>query len=173
MLRGLALVPLLLLPSAKAQTIAFSDYPAIPSHVGRPAMPRLVTPEQKRFRHVLQRAITKGYNVVEGGTEHERRGPNFAGVFVLVQWGCGSDCMQAAIIDTRDGTVLAPPVLPGETPGPGFLLPTGSADMRTLQFNTSSRLLGIPSRKDGLTCYFALKGHSWQLLTKQMTPDVR
>ncbi len=135
-------------------------------------MPRIVTPEQKRFRTELRRAITRGYDVVEGGTEHERPGPNFAGSFVLVQWGCGSNCMQAAIIDARDGTVLSPPQLPGmEKSASTFSLPTGSVDLRTLRFRTNSRLLGIPNVGDGKIYFFALNRHSWKFIGSEKAPD--
>jgi hypothetical protein len=133
-------------------------------------MPVLRRSEERRFRHVLKLAITKGYGVVNGGTEHERPGPNFAGIFVLVQWGCGLDCMEAALIDTRDGSVLKLPVTPGFEPGSSFQLPTGSGDLRTLQFRTDSRLLGIPSRRDGFTYYFTWEERHWRLQSKQKTP---
>jgi hypothetical protein len=68
-------------------------------------MPHLLTPEERHFQSTLRHAITQGYGVVEGGTEEERAGPNFAGHHVLVQWGCGTNCMEAAIIDAVDGDV--------------------------------------------------------------------
>ncbi|MBN3809759.1 hypothetical protein [Paraburkholderia sp. Ac-20347] len=38
------------------------------------------------------------------------RGPvNFAGRYILVQWGCGAGCVMAAAIDTRSGRVTSLP----------------------------------------------------------------
>jgi hypothetical protein len=34
--------------------------------------------------------------------------PNFAGRYILATWGCGSDCTQLAIIDTKTGKVTHP-----------------------------------------------------------------
>jgi hypothetical protein len=145
---------------------SFAKYPAGKSNFKLTlALPRLRTPEERRFRSVLRNGIKKGYNVVEGGTENERVGPNFAGHFILVQWGCGSDCMEAAVIDGVDGTVLQLPRQDRALP-PTFQIATGSADMRTLKFRTESRLLGIPNRPDGIIYYYVLEGHVWRYVGK-------
>lgn len=91
---------------------------------GSLALPRISNAQERRFKTKLTRAITKGYDVVDGGTEHSRIGSNFAGRYVLVQWGCGSNCMQAAMIDGKDGSVLRLPQIPGEKLG-YFEIPTG------------------------------------------------
>ena len=36
------------------------------------------------------------------------QGPNFAGHYTLVMWGCGSSCRQFAIVDALTGTVYIP-----------------------------------------------------------------
>ena len=107
---------------------------------------------------------------MDGGTEHERAGANFAGHYVLVQWGCGSNCMQAALIDGRSGTVLRLPQIPGEKLG-YFGIPTGSVDLRTLQFRWNSRLLGMPCIADGMTYYYALDGQHWLFIRKEQTAE--
>ena len=170
------LLPLLLLAQVHylvalqpAAPAPFQQYPAPDSITGKLAMPRLVTVDDRRYKDELEAAITKGYDVVDGGTEHERPGANFAGRYVLVQCGCGSDCMRAALIDGRDGSVIHLPQIPGETPA-GFVLPTGSADMRTLEFRWNSTLIGIPRKADGMTYYFLLNGHHWRFLSKTKTP---
>ena len=35
-----------------------------------------------------------------------KKGPNFAGHFTLVAWGCGSSCQEWAIVDARTGHVF-------------------------------------------------------------------
>ena len=37
--------------------------------------------------------------------EGAARGPNFAGHFTVVAWGCGSPCIEVAIVDARTGQV--------------------------------------------------------------------
>jgi hypothetical protein len=41
-------------------------------------------------------------------TEGSKDGPNFAGHFTIVEWGCGTDCTQIAVVDARDGRVFFP-----------------------------------------------------------------
>ena len=146
----------------------FAKYPAPDAMTQGLSLPRIVTAEERRYRTLLTEAVTKGYGVVDGGTEHERPGANFGGRYVLVQWGCGSNCMRAALVDGRDGTVLPLPGDPGETT---FVVPTGSADMRSLEFRWNSRLLAEPHGSDGLTYMYILEGHRWRFLDKEKIED--
>ena len=41
----------------------FEDYPADSVYTGKPAEPILVTPEERRFRTVIWRGVTKGWGV--------------------------------------------------------------------------------------------------------------
>jgi len=153
----------------QAPAAPFQRYPAPDAITSKLAMPKLTDAEGRRYHEILDWAITKGYNVVDGGTEHERPGVNFAGRYVLVQWGCGTNCMRAALIDGRSGAVLHLPLLPGEPDG-GFVIPTGSADLRALEFRWNSTLLGIPHIADGLTYYYTLERGRWRFLQKEPTP---
>jgi hypothetical protein len=66
-----------------------------------------------------------------------KEGVNFAGHYVLAWWGCGTSCIEAAIIDARTGKVFFPSVLQGV--GAGFCdLPD---NVETLDFKPNSRLL--------------------------------
>ena len=89
----------------------FEDYPIDSVYSGKPAEPILVTPEERRFRTVIRRGVTKGWGVEDGVTRKEIAGPgpNFAGHYAIVQWGCGSPCLLAAIVDLVNGRVLPPP----------------------------------------------------------------
>ena len=37
-----------------------------------------------------------------------RKGPNFADHFTVVTWGCGSPCVEVAVVDARTGAVYMP-----------------------------------------------------------------
>jgi hypothetical protein len=52
-------------------------------------------PKAKRYRTRIR----------EGAAE----GPNFAGHFTIVGWGCGTSCVQWAIVDAQTGAVYFPP----------------------------------------------------------------
>jgi len=153
--------------AALRATPRFAEYRVV-AYGGTLSDPQIVTSEQRRFRTLLRKAISKGYGVVEGGTEHERIGPNFAGHYILVQWGCGLPCMETAVIDAKDGRVLRLPRIPGDTDSRGFVVPTSSDDLRELQFKRESRLLGIPYVEDGMTYWYSL-ARDWKLIGKTRT----
>lgn len=73
------------------QPLKFEDFPAPPSSSARLAAPRMESPEARRYRTMIR--------------EGAANGPNFAGHFAVVAWGCGSSCSERAIVDTRTGRV--------------------------------------------------------------------
>ena len=96
---------------------------------------------------------------------------NFAGKFILTQWGCGTACIQAALIDTQTGVVYFPEILQGVTQGYNEAF----AKHEMLEFKNSSKLLIIYGKagsdfndesKDfvqGIS-YFAWTGKDFSLL---------
>ncbi len=69
----------------------FSDYPA-PRVKIRPAKPVMKTPEEWRFRTMLR--------------QQSAAGPNFAGHYTVVIWGCGTSCLTPVIVDAKSGRVF-------------------------------------------------------------------
>ena len=121
---------------------AFHDYPAVPARM-RPAKVQLTSPDARRMRTVLREGAAKG--------------PNFAGHFSVVVWGCGSSCSDLAIVDARSGRVFFDEsvddisgVHVGDEPG---------ASDWAARFRLDSRLLaivGAPNEndaRDGVTFY--------------------
>jgi hypothetical protein len=41
--------------------------------------------------------------------ESAKKGPNFAGKYAIAQWGCGTSCIDIALIDEETGTVYDGP----------------------------------------------------------------
>lgn len=147
---------------------SFHDFPATEGlHAGM-MLPRITNAQERKFRTELRQAITKGYDVVEGGTEHERRGPNFGGHYVLVQWGCGTTCMSGALINANTGQILRLPQIPGAEQT-GFQIPT--VDLQSLRFRTNSLLLGMDNVSDSQTYYYVLQPEGWRFLGKLPTPE--
>jgi hypothetical protein len=73
----------------------FEDYPVKERFSGKAAPVDLAShPDAPQFRTRLR--------------EQARTGPNFAGHFTVVDWGCGSPCQQQAIVDARNGRVFMP-----------------------------------------------------------------
>jgi hypothetical protein len=72
----------------------FAQYPA-PRWQGRPATVEVTThPRSQQFRTRLRQAA--------------RLGPDFGGHYRIVSWGCGTGCLEHAILDLRSGRVHHP-----------------------------------------------------------------
>ena len=74
----------------------FGSYPAPARYGGTPAPVRLRTRRDRLFRTRLR--------------EDSREGPNFAGHYTVVFWGCGTGCAQVAVVNAKTGLVYWPPI---------------------------------------------------------------
>lgn len=99
-------------------------------------------PGASRFRTVLRDGVKKG--------------PNFAGHYAIVEWGCGSSCTSIAVIDVSDGRIMFPDEIsplffPGLSEGNQLM------DKYELSYYKDSSLLivnGIPSKTDKVGSYY-------------------
>jgi hypothetical protein len=85
--------------------------------------------------------VSKGWGVKDPltGSELQSPGPNFAGHYALVTWGCGSPCLMGAFVDLKTGRIFPPPYH-----GPGrsyFHVPWAFPMEPPLSFRLDSRLL--------------------------------
>src|SRR5437667_5642687 len=97
----------------------FSEFAVNEAFTGEPAAVILSSPEWRQYRTMLRSGAKKG--------------PNFAGHFTVVQWGCGTTCLTGAIVDATTGKVChLPPLLKGTTVGFEAML---------LHFRLESRLM--------------------------------
>jgi hypothetical protein len=88
-----ACVLALSIAAAANESFPFDKYPAEVFH-GKPTVPHLETARARDFSTV----ILKG----------AKRGPNFAGHYAIVSWGCGTSCGSYVIVDSRSGRVYEP-----------------------------------------------------------------
>jgi hypothetical protein len=72
----------------------FEDYPAKIS-VTKPTQPKLVGDDARTFRTMIRKGSATGVN--------------FAGHFTIVGWGCGSSCLDWAVVDRITGSVYFDP----------------------------------------------------------------
>jgi hypothetical protein len=74
----------------------FEDYAAAAAAPGKPAPVNLAShPRAKQFRTALRDGASAG--------------PDFAGHYTIVGWGCGGGCLDFAIVDATNGRVFFPP----------------------------------------------------------------
>lgn len=98
---------------ASEQPPRFQEYAIEKVFTGTPASPLFQRPEERRYRTAILNGVKKGYGVLEEPGGRDRPGPNFAGHYIVIQWGCGTECLQYAIVDARTGRIFQPPV-PGK-----------------------------------------------------------
>jgi hypothetical protein len=109
---------------------------------GTPSEPALKSPDERLFRTVIRRGVTKAWGFSDGATGEEVSAPgqNFAGQYIIVTWGCGVACLMAAIVDAKTGRVFPPPFHHG--PGRAAIFRfRGLSPMEPLAYRPDSRLL--------------------------------
>ena len=62
---------------------------------GKPALPVLRTTEDRQFRTMIRTGAAKG--------------PNFAGGYTVVEWGCGGGCVSVVVVDAATGEIHPAP----------------------------------------------------------------
>lgn len=187
-----ATVALMMSLNAVAQTKApkqtavprFENYLVTDIFHGTPADPQLTTPTERLFRTRIREGVTKGSGVMREGKEQP--GPNFAGHYIVIEWGCGSPCGMMAIVNALTGKVYSPPIspegfmlpsLPLKVPGdPNAFVPS----VAEVEFRVNSALMIIEANPDpskgriNYMNYFLWKNNQWTLLRrvpmKEVTP---
>jgi hypothetical protein len=144
------------LPSS---TPLYRDFPAAGDFRGKPAALDLASNRDARqFRTVLTAGAAKG--------------PNFAGHFTVVGWGCGSACLAWAIVDATSGKVYFDKiarVVSAANVGENPVEPGVNGDFDVLRFRRDSDLLvmlgapGEDEQRDGVN-FYRWDGSALQLL---------
>jgi hypothetical protein len=117
----------------------FEEYPVTETFSGPPAKPILTTGEQRRYRSRILNGVAKGTDVWSGSWRSpiKSSGPNFAGHYFVIRWGCGSNCLMMAIVDAQNGSVHAPPL---SGVGSELYVPLDMLD-REIDFQLTSSLM--------------------------------
>lgn len=97
-LKHLCLLFVLGVPSetvaVQQQYPSFDDFPVRHMYSGKPASAKIIGNRARMYRTRIREGAAKG--------------PNFAGRYTIVRWGCGSDCQQFAIVDAASGQIFSP-----------------------------------------------------------------
>lgn len=165
--------------------LRFEDYPAGQVFQGKPVAPNLDTRAARLYRTRIREGVEKGWGVYDDsvtGRGPERPGPNFAGHYIAIRWGCGSPCIQMAVVDAETGTVYSPPITAN---GSGFVLPLLTLGNRVsrvaeVEFRLGSRLMVVKAtpvqseRHPSYEYYFVFEQNRWTLLRRiRLLDDAR
>jgi hypothetical protein len=109
------------------------DYAVHETFQGKPASPKLESPTARLFRTRIR--------------EGAKAGPNFAGHFTVVTWGCGLDAFYLVVVNAKTGEVYLPPFGCMALAG-GFDLPVPDP-LPNPAYRLDSRLLVVVGLEDG------------------------
>ena len=134
----------------------FEDFPVSASAIfnGTPADPQFQNPGRRMYRTMIRQATKKR--------------PNFAGRYRIAEWGCGTACVQIAIVDTKSGQVYRTlEVFPG-TPlsGSGALGDEGETGMFYRLDSLLFILRGCPNFRKCAAYYYKWNGNQFTLLRR-------
>jgi hypothetical protein len=146
------------------------DYPVAEFFKGTPAAPILATPEERRYRTRIREGVSLGRGVWTGSWKDakEKPGPNFAGHYFVIRWGCGSDCLMMALVDAETGKVYPPPM---SGVGTELYVPMDIMSEREVDFRLDSSLMILRNacrearRECGVYC-FNWKGNHFDLVKR-------
>jgi len=137
----------------------FSDYPVTQMFGGIPAAPKIVRPEERAASSIIQEGVEKGRWVLGSDRKTQRPGPNFAGHYIVIEWGGGPDYWQAIIVDAVTGQIFQPPMAgTGGQHAGYFSIPMDPLDFKGVKFRLDSKLMVLPracpDRASGCRAYY-------------------
>jgi hypothetical protein len=148
----------------------FEDYPATELFTGTPAAPVLATAEQRMYRTRIRNGALPGIETTYGSWKNpvKHKGPNFAGHYFVIYWGCGSQCVMMATVDAKTGAVYDPPL---SAVGSELYVPLDNLSEMEIDFRPDSSLLvlrnacrNFKNRKTCGTYYFNWKDNHFDLV---------
>jgi hypothetical protein len=134
-------ISLLPMWAQKASTTPrFEDYRVTDVFTGAPAMPILATSEEKHYGTRIRNGVLTGSDVWNGSWRNpiKSNGPNFAGHYFIIRWGCGSQCSMMATVDAKTGNIYGPPL---SGAGSELYLPLDNLSDMEVDFKPDSSLL--------------------------------
>jgi hypothetical protein len=167
--------------SVAAQTSAalprFEDYGISDIFKGTAAAPILVTPEERMYRTRIREGVSKGWGTFRDGKE--QTGPNFAGHYFVIQWGCGSPCLMMVVVDALTGTVYHLPLAFGQEGTQKIGLPMFGLRHAEVDFRLRSRLFTMnacpeqPGKAHArcFSYYYLWQDNDWRLLRRMRLED--
>ena len=155
----------------------FDDYGITEIFTGTPVAPVIETSLQRMYRTRIREGVTKGSGVLRDGKEQP--GPNFAGHYFVIQWGCGSSCLMMAVVDASTGRIYYLPMAIGKKGNQRIGLPMFGLRPAEVDFRVTSRLFTMNAcpeqlNKPHASCYsyyYLWQDNDWKLLRRVRLED--
>lgn len=163
-----------------AEAPRFEDFPSGKHFNGVPASPKLIEPWAKRYRTRIREGVTKDYGANRGYEYVRSKGPNFAGHYFVVNWGCGTGCLMMVIVDAVTGQVYPPPLSAGKLGTQTICVPNLGLGWGDFDYRPNSRLFMMKTCPlgNGLTypfsgtSYFTMEPGGWRFIKRFKCEDL-
>jgi len=155
----------------------FEDYGINDIFKGTPAAPLIETPLDRMYRTRIRQGVTKGWGTFRDGKE--QAGPNFAGHYFVIQWGCGTSCLMMVVVDALTGKIHHLPLAFGREGNQKIGLPMFGLRPAEVDFRVTSRLFTMnacpehPNRAHAscFSYYYLWQDNEWRLLRRVRLED--
>jgi len=152
---------------------SFEDFP-VRIFDGTPAPPQLVEPWEKMYRTRILDGVDKPDGAFRGSKYLPSKGPNFAGHYFIINWGCGSGCLMMVVVDALTGHVYPPPLSVGNAGNQKIGIPSLGTGWADFDYRPDSRLFMMKTCPEGGgfaypfsgTSYFTIESNGWRLLKR-------
>lgn len=153
---------------------SFEDFPSGKLFTGTPASPKLIEPWAKMYRTRIRDGVAKPEGAFRGSDFVASKGPNFAGHYFVLNWGCGSGCLMLVVADALTGHVYTPPLSVGNVGNQKIGLPSLGTGWADFDYKPNSRLFMIRTCPEGAgftypfsgTSYFTMEPSGWRLIRR-------
>ena len=146
------------MPPANSVALAvpeFEAYATSETFLGKPALPILTTPRQRSYRTTILLGA--------------QNGPNFAGRYRIIMWGCGSGCVGFFVADAQTGRVY-------DAPFDYVDFPVWGVHPYGLEFKDDSTLLRVGGCLHDKNCgvyYYEWTGSQWKIVATAKLPEFK
>jgi hypothetical protein len=157
----------------------FEDFPANKVFSGTPVAPKLLEPWAKMYRTRIEQGVTNPDSAFRRQEYVKSTGPNFAGHYFVLNWGCGTGCMMLVVVDAISGRVFPPPLSIGNQGNQKIGLPMLGLSWADFDYRVDSRLFMIKTcpLEVGFTypfsgtSYYTIEPNGWKLRLRLKCDD--
>jgi hypothetical protein len=153
---------------------AFEDFSSRKIFTGTPVPPQLIEPWAKMYHTRISDGVAKPDGAFRGFEYVASKGPNFAGHYFVINWGCGSGCLMLVVVDALTGHVYPPPLSVGDAGNQKIGIPKLGTGWADFDYRPNSRLFMMKTcPADGGsaypfsgTSYFTMEPEGWRLIRR-------
>jgi hypothetical protein len=172
---------LALLLSGATKPPSFQEYSCAVKLNSPPLEPQLTTAWLRKYATRIRLGAAGKEGFRRNSEYIEAAGPNFAGHYRVVNWGCGSGCLMMVVVDLETGVIYPPPMPAGATGIDRIAIANLGTGWGDFDFRADSRLFimktcpwGSPDVKSRLyrgpkfcgTSYFVIEAQGFRLLRR-------